>query len=180
MNAWIAIVALAGSLASANIPEPKWEKGYFEARASALENQKPLAVFIGSGVSGWEKVAKEGNFDPKVNQLLKDKYVCVYVDTDTEAGKALAKAFVVDAKGLVISDKSGKKQAFYHNGDMSKDLLVKAFEKYADGKDAAVTDTTATINPPAPVAAPVYQSSCPNCPNYRPSFSSCPNGNCPK
>ena len=178
MNTLIAIVALAGSLASANIPEqPKWEKSYFEARTWAAERQRPLAVFIGSGVSGWEKVSKEGSFDPKVNQLLKDKYVCVYIDTDTQDGKALAMVFQVNGKGLVISDKTGNTQAFHHSGDLSPALLVKAVERYADVKEARSTETTATLAPP-----PVMhdQSSCPNCPNYRPSFSSCPNGNCPK
>jgi len=178
MSSFIAIVALAGSLASANIPEqPKWEKSYFEARTWAVENQKPLAVFIGSGVSGWEKVSKDGSFDAKVYQMLKEEYVCVYVDTDTDAGKNLAKAFAVDAKGLVISDKTGNTQAFHHSGDLSKDLLAKAVERYADVPQAKGTESVATLNPPAVVK---YQSSCPNCPNYVPSFSSCPNGNCPK
>lgn len=178
MSSWIVMVALAGSLASANIPEqPKWEKSYSEARTWAIEHQKPLAVFIGSGVSGWEKVSKDG-FDPKVNQLLKDKYVCVYIDTDTAAGKDWAKAFAVDAKGLVISDKAGNTQAFHHNGDLSKDLLAKAVEKYADVNVAQATETVTTLNPPAPAIR--YQSTCPSCPNYVPGYSTCPNGNCPK
>src|SRR5580658_8385406 len=133
MSSWIAIVALAGSLASANIPEqPKWEKNYFDARTWAAERQKPLAVFIGSGVSGWEKVSKDGAFDPKVYQLLKDKYACVYIDSDTEAGKEMAKRFAVETKGLIISDKTLNTEAFYHNGDLSKDLVAKALERYAD------------------------------------------------
>jgi hypothetical protein len=177
------MVALAGSLASANIPQqPKWEKSYFEARTWAVEKQKPLAVFIGSGVSGWEQVSKDG-FDPKVYQLLKDKYVCVYVDTNTDAGKSLAKAFAVDAKGLVISDKTGNTQAFHHNGDLSKDLLAKAVEKYSEVAVAASTESVATLAPaPVVIAAPTiqYQSTCPSCPNYVPGYSTCPNGNCPK
>ncbi len=176
---WIAIVALAGSLASANIPEPpKWEKSYFEARTWAAERHKPLAVFIGSGVSGWEKVSKEGSFDAKVYQLLKDKYVCVYIDSDTETGKSLAKDFAVGGKGLVISDKTGNTQAFHHSGDLSKELLVKAVERYADAPDAKSTESVVALAPPpAPVK---YQSYCPSCPNYAPGFSSCPGGNCPR
>ena len=154
MTSWFAIVALAGSLASANIPEqPKWEKSYFEARTWAMEREKPLAVFIGSGVSGWEKVSKDGAFDAKVYQLLKDKYVCVYIDTDKEEGKELAKQFAVDAKGLVISDKSGNTQAFYHSGDLSNSVLAKAVERYADVSEAKSTETVATLEPP-PAPAP--------------------------
>jgi len=178
MSSFIAIVALAGSLASANIPEqPKWEKSYFEARTWAAERQKPLAVFIGSGVSGWEKVSKDGQFDAKVFQLLKDKYVCVYVDTDTETGKKLAQVFAVDRKGLVISDKTGNTQAFHHSGDLSKDMLAKAVERYADVAQANSTESVATLAPPPVIK---YQSTCPSCPNYVPGYSTCPNGNCPK
>ena len=115
-----AILALAGSLASANIPaQPTWLKDYREARQAAIDGKKPLAVFIGSGVSGWEQVSKDGSFDPKVYQLLKEKYVCVYVNTDSTVGKNLAKAFEVSGKGLVISDKVGTTQAFNHSGDLT-------------------------------------------------------------
>jgi hypothetical protein len=172
-----AIIALAGSIASANnIPEqPQWQKNYSDARTWAAERQKPLAVFIGSGVSGWEKLSKDGNFDPKVYQLLKDKYACVYIDTDTEAGKVMAKRFAVDVKGLVISDKTLNTEAFYHNGDMSKELVAKALERYADTPVAASTETAAALAP-----APVMQYSCPSCPNFGGYRSSCPNGNCPR
>jgi hypothetical protein len=168
------MVALAGSFASANIPEqPQWQKSYSEARAWAAERQRPLAVFIGSGVSGWEKVSKDGSFDPKVYQLLKDKYACVYINTDTEAGKALAKSFEVDGKGLVISDKTGNTEAFHHSGDLGKDQVAKALERYADPKVATTTETAAALSP-----KPVMQYSCPSCPNYGGSFGGCPNGQC--
>ena len=171
-----AIIALAGSIVSANnIPEqPQWQKSYSDARTSAAERQKPLAVFIGSGVSGWEKLSKDGSFDPKVYQLLKDKYVCVYINTDTELGKAQAKQFAVEVKGLVISDKTLNTEAFYHNGDMSKELVAKALERYADTAVATSTDTAAVL---APAPAPVMQYSCPSCPNYGGS-GGCASGNC--
>ena len=178
MSAWISIIALAGSLASANIPEqPKWEKSYFEARTGAAERHRPLAVFVGSGVSGWQKVSKDGNFDPKVYQQLKDKYVCVYIDTDTEAGKSMAKLFAVETKGLVISDRTGNTQAFHHSGDLSKELLAKAVERYADLSEAKSTESVSALAPPP---APTMQYTCPNCPNYGGFQSNCPNGNCPK
>jgi len=196
MQTWIAIIALANGLASSNIPEqPQWRSSYSEARQWAVERSKPLAVFIGSGTTGWSSVSRDGNFDPKVYQLLKDKYVCVYVDTNTESGKSLAKEFAVDKTGLVIGDKSGRTQAFYHNGNLSNELLAKAFERYAENREVKVTETVSTLNPPVVYlnVAPVtyssvtpahYQSTCPNCPNYVPSYaqsySNCPNGNCPK
>lgn len=169
MSTLIAVIALAGSTIG-NIPaQPEWKNDYREARQLALEGKKPLAVFIGSGALG--------GFDPKVAQLLKDKYVCVYVNTDTAAGKNLAKQFEVDDKGLVISDKTGSVEAFHHSGDLSKDLIEKALVRYADKADAQTTESVVHL---APKPAVQYQSTCPNCPNYVPSFGGCPNGNCPR
>ena len=181
MTSLLAMFALVGSIASANIPaQPEWKNDYRAARQLSLDGKKPLAVFIGSGVSGWEKVSNDGGFDQKVNQLLKDNYVCVYIDTNSEAGKSLAKDFSVTTKGLVISDRTGKTQAFYHSGELSKDLLAKAVERYSDvNRESQGTETVVHLSPPAPAAAAVqYQSTCPTCPNYAPSFGGCPNGNC--
>jgi hypothetical protein len=157
-----AILALAGSLASANIPaQPKWSKDYREARQAAISAKKPLAVFIGSGSAGWEQV---GKFDPKVYQTLKEKYVCVYVNTDTTAGKNLAKAFDVNGKGLVISDKAGTTQAFYHNGELNGELLQKALVRYSDTDVAQGTESvSALVPPPQPIQ---YR----NYPTFVPSF----------
>ena len=99
MNALFTI-ALAGSFASANIPaQPQWQNDYREARLMALEGKKPLAVFIGSGVSGWEKVAKDGNFDPKLNELLKEKYVCVYVEHRHDGRREVGQGFCSGRQG---------------------------------------------------------------------------------
>jgi hypothetical protein len=182
MQSLLAIVALAGSIA--NIPDrPQWQNDYRTA-ALAAEGKKPLAVFVGSGVNGWEQVAKDGGFDAKVAQLLKDKYVCVYVDTKTTSGTNLAKQFAVDGKGLVISDKVGKTQAFYHNGDLSHDLLVKALERYADCAESQGTETITDLAPP-PVYQPAtrFQNIYPTSPNFAPagfspSFGGAPNGGC--
>jgi hypothetical protein len=177
MQILCAVAALLSGLATANIPEqPQWQKSYSDARVWAADKQKPLAVFIGSGVSGWEKLSKDGAFDPKVYQLLKDKYACVYIDSDTEAGKEMAKRFAVETKGLIISDKTLNTEAFYHNGDLSKDLVAKALERYADTAVASTTETAAALAP----SAPVMQYSCPSCPNYGGSYGGCPGGNCPR
>ena len=180
MQSLIAIIALAGSIASANIPAtPKWQSDYRQAGLLAVEAKKPLAVFIGSGVSGWEKVSKDGNFDPKVYELLKDKYVCLYIDTDTAAGQKLATDFAVAGKGLVISDKFGKTQAFHHSGDLSNVVLAKAITRYSDASLVVTgTESVYHVDPTTYRPAVQFQSSCPTCPNYQPSFSSCPNGNC--
>jgi hypothetical protein len=168
MNALITL-ALA-SFASAIPAQPQWQNDYREARLMALEGKKPLAVFIGSGVSGWEKVSAEGDLDPKVNELLKEKYVCVYINTDTATGKSLAKGFAVAGKGLVISDKAGSTQAFYHDGELSKNLLEKALVRYADTAVAQGTETVAHLAAPAPAQYAPAQ--------YYIIGGGCPGGNC--
>jgi hypothetical protein len=175
MNVLGLMVALTGSFAAANIPEqPQWLQSYGEARSWAAERQKPLAVFIGSGVSGWEKVSKDGNFDPKVYQLLKEKYACVYIDTDTETGKALAKRFEVEGKGLVISDKTGNTQAFHHSGDLGPDLVAKALVRYSNVDLAAATEGTAELESPPAVQMASYSGSC----NYGTLSGGCAAGSC--
>ena len=179
MQTVVTIIALAGSIVSANIPEkPQWRSNYREACLLASESKKPIAVFIGNGATGFEKVSKDG-FDNKVFQLLREKYVCVSIDTSTPTGKSLAQQFAVKETGLVISDQSGKIQAFHHVGDLKKEQLVKALERYADPKHEVLsTESIAQVDPAAQPAIK-YQSTCPNCPNYIGS-GSCPNGNCPR
>jgi hypothetical protein len=155
MQTCIVIIALAGSIASNNIPEkPKWQTDYFEARSLALKGSKPLAVFLGNGANGWEKVCRDG-VDPKVVQLLQATYVCVFIDTNDPKGKTLAAQFDVTGKGLVISDRSGNSQQFHHNGDLTRADLSKALERYGDPTRRFVsTETVAQLNPPP---APAYQ-----------------------
>lgn len=168
MQTIIAVIALTGSVASANIPETtQWKPSYRDAYIAATESNRPLAVFIGSGAGVWEN-----GFDTKVHQLLKQKYVCVYIDASTEAGQALAKTFAVNGKGLVISDKAGTSQAFHHSGELSKELLVKALERYAD-RELTSTESAANL---APKPAVQINSYCPSC-QFQ---SSCPGGNCPR
>ena len=47
-------------------------------------------VFIGKGDVGQARLVSDGQIPAAANQLLNANYVCVYVDTDTAAGKSLA------------------------------------------------------------------------------------------
>ncbi len=158
MQTLIAVIALAGSIATNNIPDkrPRWQTDYFEARSRAIDGGKPLAVFIGSSKTDWNKGVRD-SMDAKVNEWLSDKYVCVFVDTDTSNGKALADQFAVAKKGLVISDRSGNSQQFHHSGDVQRDELLKVLKRYADPTRAFhATETLAQVSPPPAPAAPTY------------------------
>ncbi len=177
MNALIALIALSGNFAENNIPAkwtPTWQNDYRQAKLQASEAGKPLAVFIGTGKTGWETIAKDGKIDEQAAKLLNSKFVCVYIDAETSSGHKLAEAFEVKNKGLVISDRTGNSQAFSHTGDLSQTDLTKALEKYSDANRVVLS--TESVEEVAPPPAPkTYQqgtiryygtapaSTCPNC-----------------
>jgi hypothetical protein len=167
MQPLFVIAALVGGIPG-NIPErPTWRTDYLEART--IQSGKPLAVFLGAGAKGYEKVVRDG-LDANAVKLLNEKYVCVFIDTETAKGKALATAFAVKGPGLVISDRTGESQQFHHNGDLSGADLHKALERYADpNRGFFSTETLAQLNPPP---APVYQQPTYRYPNsyYTPTY----------
>src|SRR5687767_8087904 len=116
-------VALAAALSPAANPAPTWMTDYKQARELGSREQKPLVVVIGSEGTPWAKLAKATEADPALSATLAEKFVCLYVDTATEPGQQLAKAFEIAGTGLVISDRSGAFQAFRTAGELPADQL---------------------------------------------------------
>src|SRR5690554_2874833 len=114
----VSVLALTGFLFIPTPVEPqRWHNDYQEARAVARQQHKPLAVVVGAGAQGYEKLTGNGKLAPAVTKLLEDEYVCVYVDTSSPTGKKLADALEISrGAGIVLSDRDGKVQAFHHNG----------------------------------------------------------------
>ena len=105
---------------------------YWEAEAQAKKAAKPLAVFLGSGKDGYVQVSRDGKLTPAMQKLLSEKYTPVYLDLTDETAKGLAKAFqITRGKGLVISDRTCRKQAFRHDGELSADDLTRHLERHA-------------------------------------------------
>jgi hypothetical protein len=162
MHTLMAVIALTSGLSTANISgNPAWLDDYAAARARVADVGKPMAVFVASGQEGWTKVVRGGGLSPDARKLLTEKYVCLYVNTDTTAGRTLAGAFQV-TKGLVISDRAGTAQAYSLSGDLTGTELVQTLEKYAD-RDVRWTETVvreapATVRPAVTYQAqPAYQ-----------------------
>jgi hypothetical protein len=142
MFTYMAVVALSASITTANLSQnPQWlEYGQAQQRVAVLK--KPMAVFVGTGKEGWGSVVRDGAIDPAVKKLLAEKFVCVYVNTETPAGKALADTFEVAAHGLIISDRAGDRQAYSLSGTLTKAELAQTLEKYSDSKrDVRSTET---------------------------------------
>lgn len=155
--------SLAAGMAPANISaEPTWLNDYSAAQTRVHAIKKPMAVFVGSGKDGWAKVVKNGSIDPEINKLLANKFVCVYLDTDTADGRKLATAFEVNSKGLIISDKAGTTQAYSLSGDLTREELSQTLVKYAAlDKEVQATESVVRDRPVA-APAPVYYQ-----PQYR-------------
>jgi len=162
MYTMMAVVALTTGLATNNLSKsPTWLNDYSSAQQRVTDVGKPMAVFVGSGQDGWGKLVRDGGFDAAVNKLLADKYVCLYVDTDTASGRALAGKFEVASRGLIISDRKGTTQAYSLSGTMTRVELVQALERYGDaGKEVQATETVVREAPavvrPATYVQPAY------------------------
>ena len=171
----------AGISPSALSPEPAWLNDYSAAQTRVAAVRKPMAVFVGSGKDGWGKVVRDGSLDPELKRLLATKFVCVYVDMDTAAGRSLAGAFEVASKGLVISDREGTSQAYSLSGDLSRDELSRTLAKYADAdrevrttdtvvREAPVVTRTVVVQQPVVLQQPVVTYQVAPQPMYLPQY----------
>jgi hypothetical protein len=172
-----AAVALSAVLGTGAVAQPTWQTDYSKAIAAAAAEQKPVAVFIGHGTAGYKKLVG-GEISTEAGTLLAKSYVCMYVNTDTPAGKTLASRFDMN-QGVILSCKGGSVQALRYGGTVSPTNLTTYLSKYSDAKTIATTETAGS----AAIPATTIYGGCPNgrCPNaaYTPIYSSCPNGNCP-
>jgi hypothetical protein len=126
------VIALFGPVAASSPEALFWHTSYAHAQQLGVTDKKPLAVFFGSGQGGFAQVSRDGQLSSEVQKAL-GNYVCLYVDMDTDAGKKLAADFAINrATGLVISDKTGNLQAFYHDGHLSNDDLNRWLTRFAD------------------------------------------------
>lgn len=142
MNTSMLSIALAAAVFT-----PAWRESYSDGQQEALAQKKPLVIVFASGSNAWSKVIRDQQPSPALNQLLKDRYVCVFVDTAKADGKRLAENFAIASDvGMVISDRSGSLQAFWHQGDMPSQSVAHYLQKYAD-PNVVVTGTETTAAP---------------------------------
>jgi hypothetical protein len=165
MNTAFALATLTSLLLGVSPSTPTWNGSYSQAQEEAA-GKKPLAVVFGSGQEGWTKLVRS----EESKKLLAEQYVCVYVDTTSEAGKKLASSFAINnATGVVLSDRSGGLQAYWHNGDLADTNLVRSLRKYGNPQVIVSTTEREAVN--GTIINGVYTSTA--------TRSSCPNGNCP-
>src|SRR5262245_41290351 len=137
----LAVIALTGSMAPAAKPEFQAQTDYGQALKQAATEKKPMAVLIGKG-DVFAKLMADSSMSADAKKILSEKYVCVSVNVDTEAGKTLAGQFQL-TDGLVISSAGGTHQAYRQAGTVSAAELAKQTATYADA--AGVPASTVTV-----------------------------------
>jgi hypothetical protein len=130
----ILLVALTGVAPSAEGSKVlTWRGDYAAAAKVAAQEQRPLLVILAPGQGAYDRMGRDGGLSTEARTLLADQYVCVHIDTTTEKGRQLAQAFELeDEMGIYISDRTGDKLAFYHEGDLANADLVRYLERYSD------------------------------------------------
>ena len=176
MNTAFALATLTSFVLSAAPTTPNWNGNYAQAQEEAA-GKKPLAVVFGSGQDGWTKLIRSD----ESKKVLAEQYVCVYVDTSSEAGKKLAGSFAINnATGLVLSDRTGAVQAFWHDGDLADTSVVRSLRKYGDPQVVVSTTERETVTRVSRYSfgdnAVIQGGTVVNGVYTR---SSCPSGNCP-
>ncbi len=197
----VLLLALSGVAAPADAAEgPSWEKDYGIALKQAEQEKKPVAVFLCPGKAGYDKLCRDGGLGDEAKKALAADYVCVHIDTSSADGKDMAKDFgLSNAKGLVLSDRGGQKQALRYEGDMTSSELGGYLRRFAS-PDLVVSTTetnpgsrTSYYGPNGAAGAPVqggrisYYQGVPGAGptpypvyggGYCPTCSSCPGGRC--
>lgn len=124
--------------AFAESPTPNLQRDYATAYKLAAEQKKPLAVFLGHGNDGLKTLVSDGGLTADDTKILNSEFVALYVDTDSPAGKELAKTFEL-TEGVVISDRTGSKQAVRYEGTVAKSELNEMLTTYSQPTRTVVT-----------------------------------------
>ncbi len=128
----VSILILSFALSST----PGWHSDYGEALKAGAAQNRPLAVFIGTGKEGWKAVS-QGELTDDARKLLAEKYVCLYLDATHADNKRLTDAFNVSSLPvLVLSNRTRDLQAFRHAGTLDGRMLTSVLSRYSDSGTA--------------------------------------------
>jgi hypothetical protein len=147
----LAALALAGALAPGVKPEFQAKTDYGQAMKQAANEKKPIAVLIGKG-DVFAKMMADSGLSAEAKKVLTEKYVCLAVNVETEAGKTLAGQFQMSEGGLIISSAGGTHQALRQPGTVSASDLAKHTSTYA----TATETPTTTVTVGGPTNTPTY------------------------
>lgn len=142
----LAVLTMSGLLGTNLAVQPAWQSDYRTALKMAAEQHKPLAVFITKGKPADLKLNDE------TAKVLKANYVVLAVCSDDAKGKALAQSFEM-TEGVVVSDRTGEKQALRIEGTTSPTDLPQTLARLADPTRVSTTTEVQGAAPAAPSVA---------------------------
>lgn len=151
----LAVLALSGMLGANVSTQPEWQSDYRKALAMAVKEHKPLAVFV---VKGEGK--KLPQLPTDVAKVLKSEYISVTINSNDVEGKKIAQALEL-TEGVVISDRTGEKQAYRIEGKTSAEDLSKTLVRLAEPNRVATT--TEVQGEAAPVTVTSFFAPAPYC-----------------
>jgi hypothetical protein len=160
----LTVLTLSGLLGTNLAVQPAWQSDYRTALKMAAEQHKPLAVFIGKGKPADLKLTDE------TAKVLKANYVVLAVNTADAKGLALAQTFEM-TEGVVVSDRTGERQALRIVGTTAPADLPQTLARLAD--PARVPVTTEVQGPAAVAPAPAPSFGSQYVPTYLPAAPVC-------
>jgi hypothetical protein len=151
LPASLAVLCLSGLLGTNLSVQPTWQTDYRTARNLSIEQNKPLAVFISKG-----KNANLSKLTDETAKLLKTNFVVLTINSEDTKGKSLAEAFEM-VEGVVISDRTGAKQALRVDGETNPNNLSQTLARMVEPEPTAPAPSIASqfapsyLTTPAPV-----------------------------
>lgn len=155
----LAVMAMSSMLSANLAVQPAWQTDYKAALTLSAKEQKPLAVFITKGSP------KSLELTDATAKVLKANYIVVSINTEDALGKKQAEAFEM-TEGVVISDKTGSKQALRIEGQTNPSDLPQTLERLASTTTQLVTTEVQGAPSVASTVVPSYTSPstyCPSC-----------------
>ena len=130
------------------------------AQSAEPAENKPLAVFLGTGEQGQVQLVREG-LSQEASDLLSTQFICVYIDTATPMGKRWASAFKMNSgKGIVLSSRDAVYQAYATETVLSNQDLIRQLQGVTSASRTSYYP--ATEQQPATGTAPAANY-CPSC-----------------
>lgn len=139
----LAIAAWVGLNSASAKPMTMWHTDYNVAKSVAADAGKPMAVFLGQGITRLERMMQDGTIPEEAARLLREHYVVVALDVTTTVGRDLATRYSM-REGLIINDWSGSVQALRHGGAVAGAGLTAELLRYAQVADRMNQSTQAT------------------------------------
>ena len=157
-------IALTVQSIAQGLPTITWSPDYGQARQRGVAESKPVAVILGTGNQGYNQIVGDGGLSQEAHDLLSSKFVCVYIDTTTPQGRKLADAFEMPTgKGIVLSNRQGTHQAFWHEGVLADQALVRQLQQRGEAVSTSNYQPSGVIDGQPAGNSILEPSYCPNC-----------------